>query len=191
MGLIPRSNHLSLIKDCYPPAPSSSAPTSEIPSPVSNALGKLSFYAVNRPKKLPKVLNVLLERATKDKHSSGTKARQDLGVTLDIIRGLVVECGENGKDGAGELIKAVAEEALKAAEMGLSGEGGVKGKKRDPEMEAKGTSLVSIDPLLGYTLRRAEGSIHCYSSQQSLPSFLLHSSGCKKDSESSTSDVFR
>lgn len=143
MGLIPRSNHLSLIKDCYPPAPSSSAPTSEIPSPVSNALGKLSFYAVNRPKKLPKVLNVLLERATKDKHSSGTKARQDLGVTLDIIRGLVVECGENGKDGAGELIKAVAEEALKAAEMGLSGEGGVKGKKRDPEMEAKGASLVS------------------------------------------------
>lgn len=141
MGLIPRPNHLVLIKDCYPPAPSSSSPPASIPSPVSNGLGKLSFYAVNRPKKLPKVLEVLLERATKDRQSSGTKARQDLGVTLEIIRGLLVECGESGKDGAGELVKAVAEEALEAAELALSGEG--RGKKRDPEMEAKGASLVS------------------------------------------------
>jgi hypothetical protein len=142
MGLIPRSNHLVLIKECYPPAPSSStSPSDPIPPPVSNGLGKLSFYAVNRPKKLPKVVNVLLERATKDKHSSGAKARQDLGVTLEIIKGLIVECGESGKDGAGELIKAVAEEALKAAELGLSGGEG-KGKHRDPEMEAKGATLV-------------------------------------------------
>ncbi|GAA5992038.1 hypothetical protein JCM5350_006259 [Sporobolomyces pararoseus] len=143
MGLIPRSNHLVLIKECYPPAPSSSSssPSEPIPPPVSNGLGKLSFYAVNRPKKLPKVINVLLERATKDRHSSGTKARQDLGVTLEIIKGLLVECGESGKDGAGELVKAVAEEALKAAELALSGEGSGRGKKRDPEMEAKGASL--------------------------------------------------
>ena len=146
MGLIPRSNHLVLIKECYPPAPSSSSssPSEPIPPPVSNGLGKLSFYAVNRPKKLPKVINVLLERATKDRHPSGTKARQDLGVTLEIIKGLLVECGESGKDGAGELVKAVAEEALKAAELALSGEGSGRGKKRDPEMEAKGASLVSV-----------------------------------------------
>ncbi|GAA6024288.1 hypothetical protein JCM11491_006495 [Sporobolomyces phaffii] len=141
MGLIPRSNHLVLIKDCYPPAPSSSAASEPIPPPVSNALGKLSFYAVNRPKKLPKVFGVLLERATKDRHSSGVKARQDLAVTLDIIRGVLVECGENGKDGAGELVKAVAEEALKAAELALSGDGNSRSKKRDPEVEAKGAAL--------------------------------------------------
>ncbi|GAA5923296.1 uncharacterized protein JCM15063_003600 [Sporobolomyces koalae] len=139
MGLIPRSNHLVLIRDCYPPAPSSSGTQHSLPPPVSNGLGKLSFYAVNRPKKLPKVLHVLLERATRDRHSSGAKARQDLAVSLEIIRGLLIECGESSKEGSGELVKAVAEDALKAAELALSREG--RGKQRDPELEAIGAAL--------------------------------------------------
>ncbi|GAA5865100.1 hypothetical protein JCM1840_005740 [Sporobolomyces johnsonii] len=144
MGLVPIANHLALIRDCYPPYSSSASPA-DLPLPVSNGLGKLSFYAINRPKKLPKIVSVLVERATKDHNSSGAKARQDLGVTVDIVRGLVVECGESGKEGAGELIKTVADEALRVAELALGGEVGKDGisvrSKRDPEMEAKGASL--------------------------------------------------
>ncbi|GAA5824604.1 hypothetical protein JCM10212_004525 [Sporobolomyces blumeae] len=162
MGLIPRPNHLVLIRDCYPPAPSSSAaPLAPIPSPVSNGLGKLSFYAVHRPKKLPKVVHVLLERATKDRAAAAggggggggsVKARQDLGVTLDVLNGIVRELGESTGDGAGELVKAVAEDVLKAAELALSGgtaaKGKGKGRKRDYEMEAKGASLFASVAIL-------------------------------------------
>ncbi|GAA5957384.1 hypothetical protein JCM21900_006882 [Sporobolomyces salmonicolor] len=144
MGLVPIANHLALIRDCYPPYSSSASPA-DLPLPVSNGLGKLSFYAINRPKKLPKVVSVLVERATKDHNSSGTKARQDLGVTVDVVRGLIIECGVSGKEGAGELIKTVAEEALRVAELALGGDVGKDGRavrsKRDPEMEAKGASL--------------------------------------------------
>lgn len=155
MGILPTPNHVALIRDCYvqPHSPASygSAPA-PLPQPASNALSKLTFYAVNRPTKIPKVVAHLVERASKARASSGPKARQELGITVDIVRGLVVETGESGKEGAGELIKgAIAEEALRVAEMALGGEGGrgdvfstaqVRNGKRDPEMEARGASLV-------------------------------------------------
>ncbi|GAA5891770.1 hypothetical protein JCM8208_002879 [Rhodotorula glutinis] len=155
MGLLPTPNHVALIRDCYvqPHSSSSSSPSasSPLPQPASNALSKLTFYAVNRPTKIPKVVAHLVERATKARASSGPKARADLAVTVDVVRGLVVETGESGKAGAGELIKgAMAEEALRVAEMALGGEGGrgdlfstaqVRSGKRDPEMEARGASL--------------------------------------------------
>ncbi|KPV78036.1 uncharacterized protein RHOBADRAFT_50557 [Rhodotorula graminis WP1] len=156
MGLLPTPNHVALIRDCYVQPHSSSSSSSPsasspLPQPASNALSKLTFYAVNRPTKIPKVVAHLVERASKARASSGPKARADLAVTVDIVRGLVVETGESGKEGAGELIKgAMAEEALRIAEMALGGEGGkgdlfstaqVRSGKRDPEMEARGASL--------------------------------------------------
>ncbi|GAA5999972.1 uncharacterized protein JCM10292_003561 [Rhodotorula paludigena] len=152
MGLLSTPNHQALIRDCYPPHSSSSS-QGPLPQPVSNALSKLTFYAVNRPAKIPKVVAALVERATKARAGSSThKSRQDLAVTVEILRALVVECGESGKDGAGELIKgAIAEDALRVAEMALGGEGAkdglvattaqIKREKRDPEMEARGASL--------------------------------------------------
>lgn len=162
MGLLPTPNHVALIRDCYvqPHSSSSSSPSASapLPQPASNALSKLTFYAVNRPTKIPKVVAHLVERASKARASSGPKARADLAVTVDIVRGLVVETGESGKEGAGELIKgAMAEEALRVAEMALGGEGGkgdlfstaqVRSGKRDPEMEARGASLVRPFSLL-------------------------------------------
>ncbi|BGP21202.1 cellular morphogenesis-related protein [Rhodotorula toruloides] len=147
MGILPTPNHQALIRDCYPPY-SSSSPGS-LPQPVSNSLSKLAFYAINRPTKLSKVLAILLERANKARPGAGSgKARQELAVTTEIVRGLVVESGESGKEGSGELVKAaLAETALKVAEMALGGAGGgataqVKsGGKRDPELEARGASL--------------------------------------------------
>ncbi|GAA6047481.1 hypothetical protein JCM3770_005768 [Rhodotorula araucariae] len=153
MGLLPTPNHVALIRDCYvqPHSSSPSTAPTPLPQPASNALSKLTFYAVNRPAKIPKVLANLVDRAAKARASSGLRARQDLAVTVDIVRGLVVETGESGKEGAGELIKgAIAEDALRVAEMALGGEGGgvdvfsaakVRGGKRDPEMEARGASL--------------------------------------------------
>lgn len=149
MGILPTPNHQALIRDCYPPY-SSSSPDS-LPQPVSNSLSKLAFYAINRPAKLAKVLAILLERASKARPGAGSgKARQELAVTTEIVRGLVVEAGESGKEGSGELVKAaLAETALKVAEMALGGAGGGpnaqvrSGGKRDPELEARGASLVS------------------------------------------------
>ncbi|PRQ77223.1 hypothetical protein AAT19DRAFT_12641 [Rhodotorula toruloides] len=147
MGILPTPNHQALIRDCYPPY-SSSSPGS-LPQPVSNSLSKLAFYAINRPAKLSKVLAILLERASKARPGAGSgKARQELAVTTEIVRGLVVEAGESGKEGSGELVKAaLAETALKVAEMALGGAGGGanaqvrSGGKRDPELEARGASL--------------------------------------------------
>ncbi|BGP04280.1 plasma membrane localization protein [Rhodotorula toruloides] len=147
MGILPTPNHQALIRDCYPPY-SSSSPDS-LPQPVSNSLSKLAFYAINRPAKLAKVLAILLERASKARPGAGSgKARQELAVTTEIVRGLVVEAGESGKEGSGELVKAaLAETALKVAEMALGGAGGGpnaqvrSGGKRDPELEARGASL--------------------------------------------------
>lgn len=156
MGLL-TSNHAQLLKEVYPPPPKT--PSADLPSPISNPLGKLTFYAVNRPHKTPKVVQTLVDRArTARAASSGIgsgagKARADLAVTVEITRALVVEWGESGKDEAPGVIKnAVAEGALRVAELALGGgdEGGaVRQQRRDAEMEARGASLArrpSIPP---------------------------------------------
>ncbi|GAA6044184.1 hypothetical protein JCM8097_006442 [Rhodosporidiobolus ruineniae] len=151
MGLLPLSNHLALIRDCYPPASSSSSGSTSLPSPQSNPLGKLTFYAVHRPQKTPKVLAALVDRARSARSSASpgptpSKARTDLGVTVEIVRAVVVEWGESDRDDtAGVLKNAVAEGALRVAELALGGGGDspgyVRQQKRDPEMEARGASL--------------------------------------------------
>ncbi|GAA5827943.1 hypothetical protein JCM11251_005658 [Rhodosporidiobolus azoricus] len=151
MGLLPLSNHLALIKDCYPPSKDLSATTHDgtLPSPLSNPLGKLTFYAVHRPQKTPKVLSALHSAALTFSRSaaSSARARAELGVTVEVVRSLVVEWGESGREEAAGVVKsAVAEEALGVAELALRGgaegrAGRASGGKRDVEMEARGASL--------------------------------------------------
>ncbi|GAA6007990.1 hypothetical protein JCM10207_006989 [Rhodosporidiobolus poonsookiae] len=153
MGLLPLSNHLALIRDCYPPAPSSSSSSSNaIPAPVSNPLGKLIFYAVHRPQKTPKVVAALAARAeaahkarSGSSGGGGAKQRQELAVTVDIFAELVREWGASDRQEAPGVVKGVvAEAALRCVEWALGGGDGVSGrtkKGRDAEMEAKGASL--------------------------------------------------
>lgn len=171
MGVLPTPNHLALIRDCYPPHTNSSE--SELPRPVSNAVSKLAFYAVNRPAKLPKVVAALTDRAARatggapvptsssssTAHAHPVKNRVQLAVTCEIFRTLVIECAESGNQGSAELVKsALAEPALSVADMALGG--GSAGppksardantrtasptlRRPDAELEARGASLVS------------------------------------------------
>ncbi|GAA5909404.1 hypothetical protein JCM6882_000974 [Rhodosporidiobolus microsporus] len=159
MGLLPLSNHLALIKDIYPPSKDlvkTDDPTF-LPSPLSNPLGKLTFYATHRPQKTPKVLAALHTAAAGFSRSAGSsaRARAELGVTVEAVRALVMEWGESGREEAAGVVKsAVAEGALGVAEMALGGGDGAgaaaggggggrsrKGGKRDVEMEARGAAL--------------------------------------------------
>lgn len=168
MGVLPTPNHLALIRDCYPPHTNSSE--SELPRPVSNAVSKLAFYAVNRPAKLPKVVAALTDRAARatggapvptssssTAHAHPVKNRIQLAVTCEIFRTLVIECAESGNQGSAELVKsALAEPALSVADMALGG--GSAGppksardantrtasptlRRPDAELEARGASL--------------------------------------------------
>ena len=126
------SNHVKLINDAYP-ASADLSTANPLPSASSNHLGKLTFYAAGRPKKLPKVAGVLLERAEKEGRStSGAKGRGGLAVTLDIFKGLVTECRSE--------LRCFADQALRAVELGLTRR---EGQRRDPQMEARAASLVS------------------------------------------------
>lgn len=124
------SNHIKLIRDVYPADLTTADP---LPSPSSNQLGKLTFYAAGRPKKLPKVAAVLLERAEKDgRANSGAKGRGGLAVTIDILKGLVTECRTE--------LRCFADQALRAVELGLTRR---EGQRRDVQLEARAASLVS------------------------------------------------
>ncbi|SCZ91385.1 BZ3500_MvSof-1268-A1-R1_Chr1-2g01374 [Microbotryum saponariae] len=129
-----KSNHLKLIDACYA-VDLGSGTTTELPGAVSNSLGKLTFYASGRPKKIPKVTSVLLERAEKIARAAqsggvNSKARGGLAVTLDVMRALVVECRD-------ELSCFVAH-ALRCVELGLTRN---KTQQRDVPLEAKAASL--------------------------------------------------
>ncbi|GAA5990457.1 hypothetical protein JCM11641_007209 [Rhodosporidiobolus odoratus] len=142
MGLLPLSHHLSLIKDCYPPWSSSTAGT-PIPPPLSNPLSKLIFYSLSRPQKSPKLLNALLNRLPPPSSSSssttsinGTK-RQEVGVTLEILKEVVDQWGASAREDASGFIRGVvAGEGLKGAEIGLRrGAGGPSGGSQDGDVE--------------------------------------------------------
>lgn len=116
-------NHLTLIKDCYP-APSSTSP--DLPQPVSNATSKLCFYAAGRPKKIPKVAQVLVQRAHSEA-SGGNKEQAALGVTILVLRELVSECRAE--------VGCFAEEGLEVVQLGLA--------SPNIELKARAASLVS------------------------------------------------
>lgn len=167
------SNHVKLIKDVYPPELTSADP---LPSPASNQLGKLTFYAAGRPKKLSKVADVLLARAEKDgRASSGPKGRGGLAVTIDILNGLVVECRTE--------LRCFAGQALRAVELGLMRR---EGQRRDPQMEARAASLVSR---AGSVLRQAIADPPSHSSTPSLPSPRVRSSASTMRSANNTSSA--
>ncbi|GAA5860382.1 hypothetical protein JCM8547_003486 [Rhodosporidiobolus lusitaniae] len=161
MGLLPLSNHPTLIKD---------------------PLSKLTFYSANRPQQTPKILAALVKRAQTAAGAGGAasclgggagaggKACMDLAVTVEIVRALVVEWGESGKDEAPGVIKnAVAEGALRVAELALGGGSNgaelrsVKQQRRDRELEARGASLFHAvatylsPPFLGTQLEEGRG----------------------------------
>lgn len=132
------SNHVKLINDCYPSS-ADLGTANPLASAASNQLGKLTFYAAGRPKKLPKVAGVLLERAEKDGRSnSGAKGRGALAVTLDVFKGLVTECRTE--------MRCFADQALRAVELGLTRRDG---QRRDPQLEARAASLVSCCSRVG------------------------------------------
>ena len=134
MGLIPVANHRALLQDAYPKV-LTVTPIAELHAD-SNAVSKVCFYAVGRPKKLPKVAAVLLERCDKDSRSSGAKGRAGLAVTLDICNKLVSECRSE--------LSCFAEQILKVVELALGRQNGV---ERDTEIEGRAAALVS--PVLG------------------------------------------
>lgn len=139
LGLLHTSNHLALISACYPPKPQAT-PISDL-KPDSNALSKLCFYASSRPKKLPKVVAAIHERADRDAKSAASgnaKARADLAVSVDVVRGLVLECRSE--------LQCFAEQALKVVELALVA--GKQDSKRDLELEARGAGLVRLFVLL-------------------------------------------
>jgi len=119
-------NHQTLIKDCYPPPPSSSSPSAELAQPVSNATSKLCFYAAGRPKKIPKVALVLVQRAQSEANS-GAKGQSGLGVTILILKELVSECRAE--------VGCFAQEALEVVGLGL--------QSQSLEVKARAASLVS------------------------------------------------
>ncbi|KAK4052228.1 plasma membrane localization protein [Microbotryomycetes sp. JL221] len=129
MGLLPTPNHQKLIRDVFPAA--NELGNDPPPSPVSNSLGKLTFYANGRPKKLPKVCTVLLDKAEKDgRPSTGAKGRGSLSVTIETFKALVTECKQEWS--------VVAKSALRACELGLLRRNGA---RRDVHLEAKAAEL--------------------------------------------------
>lgn len=118
-------NHQTLIKDCYPP-PDKHSTSASLPVPVSNAASKLCFYAAGRPKKLPKVADVLLQRAQVEA-AGGSKGLAGLAVTIDLFRALASECRAE--------LGCFACAALTVAELGLG--------QSNLDVNARAASLVS------------------------------------------------
>lgn len=94
---IPKSNHKKLVDDCYPPPKAliTSAPEYR---PNSNELGRLTYYAQNKPAKLTKVGNLLEfkaqadARAAKASGPAADKGKAALMITLAITKNLLTEC---------------------------------------------------------------------------------------------------
>lgn len=131
MGILPLANHIALVKDCYPLKLLTTVPIQELKAD-SNSLSKLCFYASGRPKKIPKVSSVIVERARINKSTTGIKARATLAVTIDIMRGLVGECRSE--------LRCFALDALIVTEMALTRRND---GHRDIELEGRGAGLVS------------------------------------------------
>lgn len=139
------SNHARLIAACYPaPVPAAAATPTNAGSTStlssihadSNALSKLTFYASTRPKKLPVVMQSLLTIAAREL-KSGEKGRSALAVTLEIARGLVVECRAE--------LECCAMDALKLCEMGLVEQ------QHEQELVARACGIVSACFALFYS----------------------------------------
>ena len=94
---IPKSNHKKLVDDCYP-APKALVTSAPEYRPNSNELGRLTYYAQNKPAKLTKVGNLLDSkaqaeaRAAKGSGPAADKGKASLMITLAITKNLLTEC---------------------------------------------------------------------------------------------------
>lgn len=94
---IPKSNHKKLVDDCYP-APKALVTSAPEYRPNSNELGRLTYYAENKPAKLTKVGNLLETKAQADARAAkgsappADKAKAGLMITLAITKNLLTEC---------------------------------------------------------------------------------------------------
>lgn len=97
MGIpcVPQKNHIALLAACFP---SAKALANAAPNwaPDSNAVGRLTYYGSNRPQKLPKVANALLERVrAQSRQRSGQARTAGLVVSLGVLQKLIAECGND------------------------------------------------------------------------------------------------
>lgn len=94
---IPKSNHKKLVDDCYP-APKALLTSAPEYRPNSNELGRLTYYAENKPAKLTKVGNFLESKAqassaaAKGSGAAADKGKATLMITLGITKNLLTEC---------------------------------------------------------------------------------------------------
>ncbi|TKY86465.1 hypothetical protein EX895_004614 [Sporisorium graminicola] len=94
---IPKSNHKKLVDDCYP-APKALVTSAPEYRPNSNELGRLTYYAQNKPAKLTKVSTLLDSKAQADARAAkgsgpaADKGKAGLLITLAIIKNLLTEC---------------------------------------------------------------------------------------------------
>ncbi|GAC93009.1 cellular morphogenesis-related protein [Pseudozyma hubeiensis SY62] len=94
---IPKSNHKKLVDDCYPP-PKALVTSAPEYRPNSNELGRLTYYAQNKPAKLTKVGNLLESKAQADARAAkgsgpaADKGKAGLMITLGITKNLLAEC---------------------------------------------------------------------------------------------------
>lgn len=117
------ANHIKLITACYPAI--TPATTLNSYHPDANFLGKLTFYASTRPKKLPVLLQALLVNATKESQGN-SKAVKHFAATLDIVRGIVNECRPE--------LECFGENVLRICYLGLS--------SNDIELVARAAGIV-------------------------------------------------
>ncbi|UZJ51966.1 hypothetical protein CBS101457_001286 [Exobasidium rhododendri] len=135
---IPKSNHKTLINECYPPAKLLGGIGPEYKA-NSNELSRLTHYANRKPAKLTKVGSVLQQKAASEaKGVTGTglnseKAKGALMVTLAITKDLIVEC-QRELNYFTNSAAAVIQSALQAA-----GRGGANGT-RDLEISCRAAS---------------------------------------------------
>ncbi|KZP00005.1 hypothetical protein CALVIDRAFT_533671 [Calocera viscosa TUFC12733] len=87
-------NHVRLIDSCYPHH-SALLATAPDYRPNSQELSRLTYYASNRPGKLPKITSYLEKRAKNEAAKAkygNAKQKASLLITLAIFRSLTVEC---------------------------------------------------------------------------------------------------
>ena len=134
---IPKSNHKKLVDDCYP-VPKALATSGPEYRANSNELGRLTYYAQNKPAKLTKVGNLLESKAQADARAAkgsgpaADKGKASLMITLAITKELLTEC----KSSLNYFIKpaqSIITAALDAAQP-------TSGRPRDLEISARAAS---------------------------------------------------
>ena len=87
-------NHQLLISECYPHGKALVESKNNDYQPISNGLGKLSYYCTLKSHKLTKVTDALAAKAKKDARSAAKSPAQkaSLCITLAITKRLIHDC---------------------------------------------------------------------------------------------------